>query len=324
MIDTVRFARLRNGIAFLLIAAAAACWSPARAADKLRVGKAVPSAFSVSVINVGAESGILRKHGIDVEIADFGGDAKMFQAIAAGDLDIGIGGGTDMAFIAKGAPALAVAAVVGPPLDLAIIVPYKSPLKSLDDLKGRTIAISNAGSLTDWLVAELIRRKGWQSKDVTTVALGDFTARLAAIRTGQIDASFATPGIAFQMEEKQEGRLLGTAADYITDFITEAVFATNHLVDAKPDAVRRFIAGWFETVEFMRHDKARTVTIVRKVTGFDEAVQNREYDLLIATFTRNGRFDPKALATLKRSFVPLGLLDKEPDMARLYTETFLP
>jgi ABC-type nitrate/sulfonate/bicarbonate transport system substrate-binding protein len=324
MIDMMYVARCRKGAALLVIAAMIAGWSTADAADKLRVGKAVPSAFSFIVVNVGAEAGIFRHRGLDVEIADFGGDAKMFQAIAAGDLDIGVGGGTDMAFVAKGAPALAVASVVGPPLDVAIIVPYKSPLKSIDDLKGRTIAISTAGSLTDWLVAELIRSKGWEAKSVTPVALGDFTARLAAIRTGQVDASFATPGIAFQMEEKQEGRMLGSAADYIGDFITDALYATNKLIDTNPGAVRSFIVGWFETVDFMRQEKARTVEIARKFTGYNATVQNREYDRLITTFAQNGRFDPKALAVLKRSFVPLGLLEKEPDMERLYTEKFLP
>lgn len=324
MIYAIWYASLRQRAAHLLIAAAVVCASPAHAADTVRVGKAVPSAFTLSPVNVGTEAGIFRKHGLDVGISDFAGDAKMFQAIAAGDIDIGIGGGSDLAFIVKGTPALAVASVVGPPLDLAIIIPYQSPLRSIDDLEGRKIGISTTGSLTAWLVAELIRSKGWGDKDVTMVALGDFTARIAAIRTGQVDAAWATPGIAFQLEEKREGRLLGSAADYMNDFVTEALFATNRLMEANPAAVRGFIAGWFEAVDFMRRDKAETVRIVRKLTGFGEAVQGREYDLLMPAFTRNGRFDPKALAVLKRSFVPLGLLDHEPDVARLYTEKFLP
>jgi hypothetical protein len=41
-------------------------------------------------------------------------------------------------------------------------------------------------------------------------------------------------------------------------------------------------------------------------------------------FSADGKFEPKALATLRRSFVELGLLDSEPDMSTLYTERYLP
>jgi NitT/TauT family transport system substrate-binding protein len=290
--------------------------------DALRVGKAF-AGFTLSPVNIGVERGIFRKHGLDVTVTDFGGDAKLVQAITAGDIDIGVGGGTDMAFTVKGAPMLAVASVVGPPLDLAIIVPYSSPLRTLDDLKGRRIAISAPGSLTDWLMAELIRRKGWTSGDVTTVALGDMSARIAAIRIGQIDASWASPGTGFQLEEKKEGRVLDTAAAFVRDFITEALFASDRVTNANPKVVTAFIAGWLDSVAFMRSNKAETVTLMRKVTGFSDSVENREYEQLMPAFT-SGRFDTAALVLLKSSFVPLGLLDHEPDMARLYTDKFLP
>jgi hypothetical protein len=53
-------------------------------------------------------------------------------------------------------------------------------------------------------------------------------------------------------------------------------------------------------------------------------VMSREYDLTIGMFTKDCRFDAESLATLKRSFVALKLLDSEPDMSKLYTEEFLP
>jgi ABC-type nitrate/sulfonate/bicarbonate transport system substrate-binding protein len=306
--------------------ALAACWPQAqsRAEDALHVGKAVPNAFTFVPVDIGDGAGIFKKHAIKVEISSFGGDAKLVQAIAAGDIDIGIGGGPDMAFIAKGSPMLAVASVVGPPSDLALVVGTDSPIKSFDDLKGRRIGISTEGSLTAWLAAELIRVKGWQPQDLTTVALGDISSRLAALRTEQIDVCWTTLGVALQVEDKHEGRVLGTAADYVHDFVAEAIFASNHVIESNPAAVRAFIAGWIDTIEFMRQNKAEAVRLARKSTNFSEAVENREYDLLMPAMTRNGRFDKKALAVLQRSFVPLGLLDREPDIKRLYTEKFLP
>jgi hypothetical protein len=41
-------------------------------------------------------------------------------------------------------------------------------------------------------------------------------------------------------------------------------------------------------------------------------------------FSRDGRFDAKAVAVVAEAIVETGLLDHKPDMATLYTETFLP
>jgi hypothetical protein len=54
------------------------------------------------------------------------------------------------------------------------------------------------------------------------------------------------------------------------------------------------------------------------------AIVSGTYDLMMPVFSTDGKFNDKALATLARSFVELGLLDKEPDMKTLYTEQFLP
>jgi hypothetical protein len=53
-------------------------------------------------------------------------------------------------------------------------------------------------------------------------------------------------------------------------------------------------------------------------------VLNASYDRLINNYSTDGKFNPRALAVLARSYVELKLLDQEPDMAKLYTEAFLP
>jgi hypothetical protein len=60
------------------------------------------------------------------------------------------------------------------------------------------------------------------------------------------------------------------------------------------------------------------------VTGFSEAVQAREYDIVRSMFTQDCRFDPESMAALKRSFLDLHLLDEAPDMSKLYSEAYLP
>jgi len=84
------------------------------------------------------------------------------------------------------------------------------------------------------------------------------------------------------------------------------------------------VAGWIETVDYIRTHKAETVKIESAITGFPESVMAKDYDLTVGMFTKGCQFDAESLATLKRSFSDLKLLDNPPDMSTLYTEKFLP
>jgi ABC-type nitrate/sulfonate/bicarbonate transport system substrate-binding protein len=102
------------------------------------------------------------------------------------------------------------------------------------------------------------------------------------------------------------------------------IFATDKAIAAKPTALRGFLKGWFDTIAFMRRDKAATVAIAMDVLNKDEAIISRSYDELMPMYSDDGKFNSKALAVLARSYVDLGVLPREPDMSKLYTEAFLP
>ena len=75
---------------------------PASAAEKLRVGKAVAFAWTFTPLDVGIQTGIFAKHGLEIEASAFNGDAKMQQGLTSDSIDVGIGGGPGMAFMVKG------------------------------------------------------------------------------------------------------------------------------------------------------------------------------------------------------------------------------
>src|SRR5258708_23343668 len=100
------------------LAGALAC-TAAQGAEPLRVGKAVPEAFSFTPLDIGIRKGFFGKNGVEVEASAFTGDAKLQQAMTANSIDMGIGSGPGMAFIVKGSPVKAVAAMARPPLLLA-------------------------------------------------------------------------------------------------------------------------------------------------------------------------------------------------------------
>jgi ABC-type nitrate/sulfonate/bicarbonate transport system substrate-binding protein len=306
----------RIGVLALLLAA------PAEAAEKLRVGKAVPEAFSFVPLDIGMRQGLFARNGLDIESIAFAGDARMQQAMASDSLDIALGSGPAMAFIVKGAPVKAVAAMAGPPLLLAIVVRPDGP-KSVAELRGKKVSVSTAGSLTYWLVSETSRRQGWGPKGIEIAPMGALPGQLAALKRGDIDGSIMDIGNAFELERRGEGRILVRFTD-IKDFHIHVIFATDKLIAGKPDAVRGFLKGWFETIAFMRSNKAQTIAIAKEVTNKDDDITARVYDELMPMFSDTGKFNPRALSTLAKSYVEVQLLPAEPDMSKLYTEAFLP
>jgi ABC-type nitrate/sulfonate/bicarbonate transport system substrate-binding protein len=294
----------------------------ANAAEKLRVGKAVAEAFSFVPLDIGMRKGFFLQQGLAVEYTAFAGDARMQQGMASDSIDIGIGSGPAMAFIVKGAPVKAVAGMAGPPLLLAIVV-RPDGAKTVAELKGRKISVSTAGSLTYFLVSETSRRQGWGPNGIEIVPIGLMPGQIAAMKRGDIDGVITDLGSAFELEKKGDGRILVRFTD-IKDFHIHVIFATNRIIAEHPQAVRGFLKGWFETIAFMRANKAETVAIAKEVTNKDEDVTSRVYDEVMPMFSDDGKFSPAALATLAKSYVELQYLPVEPDPAQLYTEEFLP
>ncbi len=297
----------------------------ASAGTALTVGKAAPNADPIIPVNVGDKLGIFKKHGLDLTIVDFTGGSKMAQAMAAGAIDIGDGAGTEMALVAKGVPMLGVCESAGPFPFLGIGVPADSPIKSVKDLKGKKMGISSSGSLTDWLTKELETKEGWGPDGVTHVAIGNGAASIvAAFRDRLVDADIGETALFLNMEEKKTGRLLVPVSDFEGSVASGTLFASQHLIDSDPAAIRSFIVAWLETLDYIRAHKAETVKMESAITGNPESVMAKDYDLTIHMYTRNCKFEASALATLKRTFVDLKLVSAPPDMSKLYTEAYLP
>jgi NitT/TauT family transport system substrate-binding protein len=313
---------LRQRAAAALVIAAFGLPSTASCQGILRVGKAVPEAFSFVPLDVGTQKGFFKKYGLDIQPIAFTGDAKLQQAMAADSIDVALGSGPGMAFIAKGSPVKAIAAMAGPPLLLAIVVRPDGP-KTAADLKGKKISVSTAGSLTYWLVSETSRRQGWGPKGIDIEPMGAMPGQLAALKRGDIDGIIMDLATAFDLEKKAEGRIL-TRFGHIRDFIIHVVFATDKAIASRPNDLRNFLKGWFETIAYMRTHKAETVSIAQAVMQKDPDVTSRTYDELMPMFSDSGHFSHAALAVLTKSFVEMGALPQEPDPRTLYTEAFLP
>ena len=175
------------------------------------------------------------------------------------------------------------------------------------------------------LVLRLAQQQGWQRDDLTLVTVGsDSLAQTAALETHQIDAAMGNAALGWQLETQNRGRLFIPASQIVNNFLMNVVYSSNKLVAERPDALRLFLKGWYETIAWMRANRAETVTMARKIDGFAQDVEERNYDSVMLSMSSDGKFPADGVEALRHAFVDINLLPAEPDVAKYMTEKFLP
>jgi NitT/TauT family transport system substrate-binding protein len=177
-----------------------------------------------------------------------------------------------------------------------------SPIKSMADMKGRTMAYSTQGSSTH---ANSLALNELHKAEAKPTATGGFPATYTAVMTGQIDAGWSAPPYAMEALRKGEIRIIARSMELplVRDHTIRALIANKASLAAKPDVYRRFMAAYRETVDWMyASDEAlRIYTEFAKIT-MDDARRIRE------------EFVPKEMMRPDRV---VGLADLMPDAIRL-------
>jgi NitT/TauT family transport system substrate-binding protein len=294
------------------------------AEDKIRLAKAVPNSFAFSTAEIGADAKLWQQENIELAVSAFRGDAQMQQALTAGAIDVALGSGPGLGFRAKGVPAIGVAAMYGPPSNLALTVLARSPIRTVADLKGKRIGVTTLGSLTDWLTRKLSQQQGWGSDGIQVMPLGAVPARLAAMERGELDGMVIEAATGYELEEQGKGRNILLFGDIEKHFYTHVIFATDEMIEKRPELLRRFLRGWFKTVAFMRANKDFAVKSGAKVVQVRESIVSKVYDAQIGSFSSDGAWDLQAIDVIRNSLKDLGILDFVPEAKTLYNDKFVP
>jgi NitT/TauT family transport system substrate-binding protein len=194
---------------------------------------------------------------LQLEILYTQGGGETQQAVISGSVDIGVGVGTTgvMGAFAKGAPIRALANSMTGADDLYWYVPASSPVQSLKDAGGKTIAYSTTGSSTNITVLAFARQFGVPMKPVAT---GSPSSTFTQTMSGQVDIGWSSPP--FGVEALQQGkiRIVARASD-VPAFRNQTVrlMITNvAAADGKRDALQRYLAAYRETLDWMYSDPA--------------------------------------------------------------------
>lgn len=242
--------------AFVALGAALIGFSPAGLAqEKFKVGAGQRGNYDTAISEVGQRLGIFKKHGLDVEVLWTQGSGETQQALISNSIDVGISLGTlsVMGAFSKGAPVRVIGAEMTGAADLFWYVKAESPIKSLKDAEGKTIAFSTVGASTHSIVLSFIRD---QAPKARAVATGSPPSTLTQVMSGQVDIGWAAPPIGLEQLEKKEIRIVASGND--TPFKTQTVRLIGVNVatlKAKKAQLERYMKGYRETIEEMWVDR---------------------------------------------------------------------
>jgi NitT/TauT family transport system substrate-binding protein len=289
----------------LVFAVAALGWlaaTPVSAADKLKIAVGQREIWHGAPAALGERAGIFRKHDLDLDLLFTSGSGETMQATIAGSVDIGVAAGTFgvMGAYAKGAP-IRIIGAESTGEDAYWYVRAESPVKSMADMKGRTMAYSTNGSSTH---ANALAFVELYKVDAKLVATGGFPATFTMVMSGQIDAGWSAPPYAMEALRKGEIRVIVRSAELplVKGHTVRVLIANKADLDGRPDVYRRFMRAYRETVDWMyASDEAPKIYAEFAKISIEDARRVRE------------EFDPKEMLIPDRV---LGLNALVPDAVK--------
>lgn len=221
-----------------------------------------------SLIWVAKDAGMFQKQGLDATIIFISGSVRGIQAILAGEIPIGEGGGPGLASAKlAGGDLVAIAGNIN-------VLPYylvvHQGIKKPEDLKGKMGASHIAGTTAEFALRVGLKRMGLDpAKDVTLRPLGGTIDRMVALQKGIVQFTVATEAGKVMAEKLGFPTLIDLATLQIP-FPQNGVYASTRFVRERPEIVRRYVKAYVEAIHFFKTRKEDTIRIMRKYSRVED------------------------------------------------------
>ena len=255
-----------SAVAILVFAFFGAAYGQNKPLKKVRVG--VPSVGVANIIIFIAKEGKLyEKHGLDAEVITVNGSGIGSKALISGGIDIipiatptviaANLAGADMQILAHTMPGVVHAMMVKP------------EIKRVEDLKGKKIGVSSLGSLTDFLVRTIARKKGLNpDRDLTLIVMGGDAERLTALRAGSVDASaMSHPG--YGRARRMGFQMLWDSAKEI-DYPWMEITTRRDTIKKDRELVTQYMKAHLEGIALFKKDPEFSKRVIKKTLRMDE------------------------------------------------------
>ena len=330
--------RLRDGLLAVLL------WTAtAQAAEPLRLG--LLHTLSPAPFYLAQERGYFRDNGIDLTFRFFDAAQPIAAAAVSGDIDVGVTALTGGFFNLAEKGTLK---VIGGALHeekgyegsaiLASDKAFSAGLTSLDRLQGHSVAITQYGSSFHYMMGRVAEAEGFDLKSLTLRPVQQMANMIAAITTGQADATIAIASMAKPLAAAGQVHILAWAGDIVPYQIT-AVFTTPAMIARKPDLLRHFATAYQRGVADYRQaflrlgpnghpiidqtTEAAIPPLTKYVFTGDPNARQKILDG-VGYYDAGGALDVADVLDQVRWFKAQGLVKGDVDPASLLDTSFLP
>jgi NitT/TauT family transport system substrate-binding protein len=249
---------------------------------KIRVG--VPSVgMGNIIIFVTKEGRLFEKYGLDAEVITVMGSGIGSKALISGNLDIipiatptviaANLAGADMAILAHTMPAVVHALMVRP------------EIKRPEDLKGKKIGVSSLGSLTDFLVRSIAKKKGLNpDRDITLVTTGGSdTERVMALKAGAVEATAVShPG--YGLARKMGYSMLWDSAKEL-NYPWMEITTRRAAIKSDRELITNYMKAHLEGIALFKTNRDFGIKVIKKYLKTpDDDLVNESYDIFSKMF----------------------------------------
>ena len=251
----------------------AALVAPAVAQDKA-IALKVGTLKQGSLTNVWAakEAGIFTKNGLDVQLIEFRNGNEAIAAQRGGNVDLVLTiPGTAMAAVERGFDLLLVSgnetSQPTAPDTGSIVVRNDSSIKSLKDLKGKTIAISGTHTQKTVAIQSLLKRNGVGPTDFTFIEM-PYASQVDALRAKQVEVVASLDPWTTLFRNSDFAHVL--AYDYLESLPAQPIggwYARAEFAAKNGEALKRFAKSMCDVADYMAEDKSRARRMIAEYTG---------------------------------------------------------
>jgi NitT/TauT family transport system substrate-binding protein len=242
---------MRRGI-FNIVSAIAVSFSGVCGAQEVKISVTQRGLWDTAISELGQRAGIMKRHGLTLEILYTSGGAESQQALLAGSVELACGGGIEGAIgaYAKGAPLRIIGSeMIGSP-DTYWYVVTNSPIQSMKDAAGKTISYSVNGSSSHAAVLALVSQYNVAAKPVAT---GNHATTLTMAMTGQIDIGRGAAPFGLELVEEGKIRVIARGSE-IAERSNQTVRVCIAHANARKDVISRFMQAYRDTIDWMYAD----------------------------------------------------------------------
>ena len=267
---------------FLILLASLLSVSTAAAVDRIRIAVSNPNMPNLTVA-MAQQKGFFKDENIEVEIIRMNPNVAV-TALATGDIDYCQLFGAVVGGAIAGLPVRIVAGYLD---NWPMTLIAQPELKSLKDLKGKTLGISSFGATPDVAARMMIRQSGIDpEKDIKVLALGSDAARLTALKARVVDVVVISPPADTQME-KQGYRILARAYELFS-FPYLGLGTHTRKIKEKPDEIRRVIKATIRANRAIRDNRDEAVRTLIGWGKVEKEFAYASYDALRNLFNNDG------------------------------------